>query len=189
MMGGNLVGIDAPLAFDARGMLPPGDYPMTLDGLRRSILVDGPPGREAWNRDWRAWLVDHLETLVGQLWGVGVEDIFIGGSFVADKDHPDDLDGYFACERAFYKTRALHRALNDLGPFREWTWRNEDRRPARDGRPKLPLYHHCRVELFPHYGQSRTGFFDHAGNDVDLPALFRRVRGTHKPRGVVKIVR
>ncbi len=180
--------VDASLAFDTRGMLPPGDYPMTLAGIRRSILIAGPPGRESWNRTWREWLLDHFETLVMQLWGVGIEEIYLAGSFVSDRDHPGDLDGYFICDRAAYKTRALHRALNDLGPFRNWTWRAENRRPTRDGQPKLPLWHDCRVELFPYYGQSRTGFFDEQGGDVDLPVLFRRVSGTHEPRGIVRIV-
>lgn len=35
------------LSFDDRGLLPPGDYPMTLDQLRKSVLVYGPSdGRE-----------------------------------------------------------------------------------------------------------------------------------------------
>ncbi len=189
-MGGLGVGgpdVDSPLVFNARGFLPPGDHPMTLAGLRRSILVVGPPGRESWNRNWREWLIDRFGRLVVQLRGVGVHEIYVGGSFASDKDHPGDLDGYFACDRASYKTRALHKELNILGPFRDWTWRDEDRRPARDGRWKLPLWHHCRVELFPHHGQTQTGFFDDRGNDVDLPTMFRMVRGTPEPRGVVRI--
>lgn len=33
------------LTFDERGLLPPGDYPMTFDALRGSVLVEGPPLR------------------------------------------------------------------------------------------------------------------------------------------------
>ena len=181
--------IDAMLEFDGRGMLAPGDHPMTLEGLRRSLLVVGPPGRESWNRAWREWLLDRFEVLAGQLWGVGIEQIYLGGSFASDKDHPGDLDGYFMCERAAYKTRALHRALNDIGPFRRWTWKAEDCRPTRDGRPKLPLWHHHRVELFPYYGQIQTGFFDLDRTDIDLPTLFRMARATQEPRGVVRVLR
>ncbi len=188
MTGEDSAKIDALLAFDGRGLLPPGDHLMTLGGLRRSVLVEGPPGRESWNRVWRGWLLDRFATLVGQLWGVGVERIYLAGSFVTDKDHPGDLDGYFECDRAAYKARSLHRALNDLGPFQEWTWREEHRRPSRDGHPKLPLWHHHRVELFPHYGQTRTGFFDEQGNDVDLPTMFRRDTRTNETRGIVRVV-
>ena len=85
------------LAFDENGLLPVGDYPMTIADLRESLLVRGP-GREAcprWDAKWRLRLVNNLEILVGQLWSVGIVNIFVDGSFVEDKDHPKDIDGYF----------------------------------------------------------------------------------------------
>ena len=189
MTGRDVAAIDSALVFDARGVLPAGDYPMTLGGLRRSILIEGPPGRTMWDGPWREWLLDQFATLVGQLWGVGVGEIYLAGSFVSDRDRPGDIDGYFVCERAAYKTRTLHRALNELGPFRHWTWRNEHRSPAPDGRLKLPFWHHHRVELYPYYGQPRSGFLDRQGNDLATPDLFRMVRETHEPRGVVRLIR
>ena len=36
--------------------------------------------------------------MVRQLWTVHISEIFIDGSFVEDKDHPNDIDGYFVCE-------------------------------------------------------------------------------------------
>jgi hypothetical protein len=36
--------------------------------------------------------------MVGQLWEAGISEIFVNGSFVEDKDHPGDIDGYFECE-------------------------------------------------------------------------------------------
>ncbi len=32
-----------------------------------------------------------------QLWPVGIREIYADGSFVEDKDHPNDIDGYFVC--------------------------------------------------------------------------------------------
>lgn len=172
--------------FDAGGSLPPGDYRLTLAELRSSPLVVGPPGRPGWDVAWRSQLVDNLEYLAGQLWQVGVSDIFIAGSFVEGKDHPADVDGYFVCERSAYKSRALHRALNALEPNQAWTWRQEHRRPDDAGHWKLPLWHHYRVELLPYYGQSRTGFVDRNGEDVDYPTFFRHGRDD-RPKGVVAL--
>ncbi len=168
-------------------MLAPGDHPMSIDDLLRSDLVLGPPSREKWDRDWRSHLVDNLEILAGQLWRVGIEEIYIGGSFVEAKDHPADIDGYFVCDRTAYKSRQLHNALNALDPFKAWTWRNEHRSADESGHLRLPLYHHYRVELFPHYGQAKTGFVDRDGRDIDFPTLYRRTRGTHLARGMIRL--
>lgn len=43
-----------PEKFDERGMLPPGDYELTLEALLSSILVDGPdPKPIYWDTHWR----------------------------------------------------------------------------------------------------------------------------------------
>jgi hypothetical protein len=57
------------LAFNFDGLLPVGDYEMTLPEIRSSILVTGPGGAkyEQWDSKWRAQLVDNLEIVVGQL--------------------------------------------------------------------------------------------------------------------------
>ena len=61
-------------AFTVDGCLPPGDYAMTLDELRASMLVLGPgPPKDhpEWDAAWRHRLVDNLALLIGQLWAVG----------------------------------------------------------------------------------------------------------------------
>jgi hypothetical protein len=84
--------------FDTDGLLPPGDYPLTFRELRRSALVVGPPGGSGtWDAGWRATLVANLEIMTRQLWQVGIQEIFADGSFVEEKDHPNDIDGYFIC--------------------------------------------------------------------------------------------
>ncbi len=47
---------------------------------------------------WRLFLVNQLEIMAEQLWAVGINQIYIDGSFVEDKAHPNDIDGYFECE-------------------------------------------------------------------------------------------
>lgn len=57
--------------FTEDGLLPPGDFVLSLTALADSILVVGPNDRESyprWDREWRARLVDNLAILVKQLW-------------------------------------------------------------------------------------------------------------------------
>jgi hypothetical protein len=98
-MGGRIVG-PIPL-FNDEGLLPPGDFEVTFDELRASGLILGPSEpRDCpnWDSGWRARLVANLEVLVNQLWRIGVTEVFIDGSFAEDKDHPNDIDGYFECD-------------------------------------------------------------------------------------------
>ena len=85
--------------FNDRGLLPPGDYELTLHELRTSLLVVGPSAAAPhWDASWRLWLVDNLAVMVSHLWACGIDEIFIDGSFAEDKDHPNDIDGYFVCD-------------------------------------------------------------------------------------------
>jgi hypothetical protein len=163
---------------------------LTLDELRVSPLVLGP--RHAaehpnWDTTWRAKLAGNLTVLVGQLWQVGITDIFVDGSFAENKDHPNDIDGYFACDLMHLASGRLERELNLLDPNEVWTWDPASRRPYR-GYPKmqLPMWHQYRVELYPHYGQP-SGIKDKYGNELEFPAAFRQSRRDGKPRGIIKI--
>ncbi len=177
-----------PLEFNSDGMLPPKEFEMTVDELRQSTLVSGPGVKYPnWDSEWRAVLVDQLERLVQQLWKVGIDQIFIDGSFVEDKDHPNDIDGYFECEMKTLASGRLERELNLLDPHKTWTWDPSSRRPYR-GYPKaqLPMWHQYRVELYPHFGQP-SGITDEFGNALEFPSAFRISRRERKPRGIVKI--
>lgn len=174
--------------FDADGFLPPGDYEASFEDLRSSVLVIGPPGALDWDRAWRAMLVDNLEILTRQLWQAGIEDVFADGSFAEDKDHPNDIDGYFVCDRTRLANGDLQRELNLLDPHKVWTWDPASRRPYRGDKRQLPMWHHYRVELYPHFGQI-TGIRDEFGNDLEFPAAFRKSRRGHRQRGIIKIRR
>ncbi len=176
--------------FTAEGLLPPHDYEVTIAQLRQSVLVLGPQDRArcpSWDVQWRAKLVDNLEVLVGQLWRVGITEIFVDGSFAEDKDHPNDIDGYFVCDLHRLASGALEHELNEQDPHQVWTWDPARRRPYR-GYPKqqLPMWHQYRVELYPHYGQW-SGIRDEFGNELEFPSSFRRSRRDGRPRGIVKI--
>ncbi len=177
-----------PRTFGEDGCLPAGDFALTFDELRHSLLVLGgesPP--ITWDRDWRHRLVDNLEVLVRQLWTVGVTEVFADGSFAEDKDHPNDIDGYFVCDLKQFASGELERELNLLDPHKVWTW-DPDQRTASPGYPKrqLPMWHHYRVELYPHWGQG-SGILDASGNELEFPSAFRLSRRDGRPRGIIKL--
>jgi len=167
--------------FDDRGLLPPGDYLTTFSELRTSPLVEND--REGWDRDWRLQLVNQAEILVRQLWEVGIDEVVLDGSFVEDKAHPNDIDGYFSCDAVALDD--LMRQLNALDPHKVWTWDSVTRRPYRGHiKKQLPMWHRYRVELFPHYRQF-SGITDSYGQPLTFPSAFRLQRATFERKGIV----
>lgn len=180
--------------FTKEDVLPAGDYPLTLEELKQSHLVTGRgnPSKH-WDKEWRQTLVANLEILIGQLWQVGVQRIFIDGSFVENKDHPNDIDGYFECGLLHFATGQLARELNALDPHKVWTWDVSSRRPdPNSAKKQLPMWHQYRVEMYAHFPASassnRTGIKDEFGNDQPFPAAFRKSRTANKPKGIIEIV-
>lgn len=134
-------------------------------------------------------MVDRLEILAKQLWAVGITEIFINGSFVEKKAHPNDIDGYFECDVFELASGKLQRELNMLDPYKIWTWDSKRRRPYKGYTKKqLPMWHKYRVELYPHYGQP-SGILDKHGNQLLFPAAFRVTRDTFQPKGIIKILK
>ncbi len=178
-------------SYTSEGYLPPGDYALTLEQLRHSTLVRCPDviRYPAWDHDWRLQLVDNLEIICRQLWKIGITEIYIDGSFTEDKDHPNDIDGYFVCDLHYFASGDLEQDLNLLDEFKIWTWAPESRR-AYTGYPKkqLPMWHQYRVELYPHFGQL-SGITDEFGNDLEFPAAFRKTRNTNQEKGIIRILK
>jgi hypothetical protein len=138
-------------------------------------------------------LVSNLETLTRQLWQAGIREVFADGSFAEDKDHPNDIDGYFVCGLTELRTGELVRHLNLLDPLKIWTWDPASRKPYR-GYPKkqLPICcmpHRYRVELYPHVPGLGIGcgIRDKHGHELEFPSAFRQSRLGGKPRGIVRI--
>jgi hypothetical protein len=117
-----------PHGFNANGVLDPGTYAATISEIRQSILVLGDGTSPTWDRNWRSELVNRAAVLIDQLMRVGVQDVYLDGSFVEDKDHPNDIDGYFdpilsmmnAPDMA--KFQQIVSQLNNLDPHKVWTW-------------------------------------------------------------------
>ena len=177
--------------FTAEGLLPPGDYAVTFAALKESVLVKGPADKTNvpnWDAGWRLWLVEQLEMMATQLWQVGVDSIFVDGSFAEDKEHPNDIDGYFECDRMRFVTGDLAAELNLIDPQKVWTWNHAMRRPY-PGYPKkqLPMWHTYRVELYPHFAGLGSGIRDKHGNELEFPAAFRQSRRDSKPKGIIRL--
>jgi hypothetical protein len=118
---------------------------------------------------------------------VGIDEVYVNGSFVEEKDHPNDIDGYFVCDRAALLSGRLERELNRVSRARIWTWENRARRRVAGHGWKLPMWLRYRIELYPHYGQG-TGIVDRFGNELQFPAAFRLSR-SGRPKGILKLVR
>ncbi len=171
--------------FNEQGVLPPGDYEVSISELKQSFLVSGNGCANTWDSQWRMKLVDNLDKMVGQLWSIGITEIYIDGSFVEDKDHPNDIDGYFICELDFLHENLSK--LNQADPHSVWTWHPSSRREYKNyPKKQLPMWHIYRVELFPHFGRT-TGLKDEFGNDLQFPAAFRRSRRDGSAKGILKI--
>jgi hypothetical protein len=158
-------------------VLPPGDYPLTLDELERSLLVTGPSdGRfPDWNRDRRLWLVGNLRILVGQLRQAGIMEIFIAGSFVESKGAPDDIDGYYMVDAV--RLPAIRARLDQANPllFRvrdQSTWVDIPAKATR--RPEI--YQRYHIELF--WDLQQVPYF---------APLFRKTR-SGRPKGIIRII-
>jgi hypothetical protein len=177
--------------FTASGILPVGTYSVTFEELRESILVSDSAldVEDAWDGPWRKRLVDNAAVLVGQLRQVGITEIFLDGSFVEAKPNPNDIDGYFECDPVELARGNIQRQLNAIDPFKVWTWDPRSRRPAAGStKRQLPMWHHYRVELYPHHPGLLCGICDSFGNELQFPAAFRQQRGTWLQKGIVKII-
>lgn len=182
-----------PGQFNNDGVLDPGTYEATLHDIRSSILVHGC-GSPTWDSQWRSQLVDNAAVLIQQLWQVGITAIYLDGSFVEDKDHPNDIDGYFDPHLSLYDKADIQKFaqivsnLNSLDPHKIWNWDPTSRRSvAGFSKLQLPMWIFYRVELYLHLGQG-TGIADAFGNDLKFPSAFRQSRNGFHQKGIVRVI-
>ena len=179
-----------PKEFTKDGLLSSQDYESSISDLRKSILVQGQKNKSVnWDLEWRMRLVDNLEILVNQLWKVGINNIFVNGSFAEDKIHPNDIDGYFECDKKRLLSGHLERELNLLDPHKTWTWDSSRRWfDPETGKQQLPMWHVYRIEMYPHFEiKQKSGILDKYGYPLTFPSAFRQSR-TFQQKGIVKIV-
>lgn len=184
-----------PSSFNSDGLLKPGTYAATFADIKASILVMGDGSSQNWDSTWRSELVNKAEHLVNELWAVGFDDVYLDGSFVEDKDHPNDIDGYFDTHCSALDKSDMQRAvslisdLNNLNPQKVWSWDQHSRRKVYGfSKKQLPMWIYYRVELYPHFHNSfgNTGITDQHGNDLRFPSAFRQSRN-NLPKGIVKV--
>lgn len=176
------------LTFNQNGVLPPGDHELTIEELKQSILVLGDGSSTSWDTEWRAYLVANVEVLALQLAKVGYRTLFLNGSFVEKKDRPNDIDGYFDCDRNDLATGRLVNALNSLDQYNVWTWDPSSRKPyAGYTKLQLPMWHVYRVELYPNTGLP-SGLKNSSGQSLRFDQAFRQVRFEDTPKGIIKLV-
>lgn len=174
--------------FNKDGVLPPGSHPLTLAQIESSHLVRGD-GRAGWDVLWRGHLVQNLGILVEHLWKIGIDQIFIDGSFVESKGRPNDIDGYFECDIRRYLSGELESELNQLDPKKSWTWDHAARRTYRGYRKRqLPMWHEYRVEMYPNFEGAVAGR-DAEGRPLDFPGFFKLGRGPGGLKGIVQVVK
>jgi hypothetical protein len=172
--------------FSEDGLLPPGDYELTLEELQHSSLVQGPFSAE--EQAWRFQLVSNLSIIVDQLQAAGIREIYVDGSFATDKPLPGDIDVYFECTTREIASGELLRKLNELDPHQCWTWREEDRKPELvSGKKQLPIWWQYRVEAWPEYGQTSGQIHPLSGVPLTHAELFR-VNKLGQPKGIIKLV-
>ncbi len=184
--------------FNSRGLLPEGDYPIKLATLRESFLVrgrnasNGAACAENWDEDWRATLVDNLGILAQPLWKIGIESIWIDGSFVENNATPGDIDGYFECHPSKIWLGELENELIEASDFEDaasiWTWNPVTKTATGNGRDlKFLFWHRFRVELYPHYKGMSSGLGNRYGRPLEFPEAFRLSRGL-APKGIVQLL-
>lgn len=183
-----------PAQFEPTHVLAPSTYDATIADLRNSLLVQGDGLSPTWDSNWRNHLVSNLEILAKQLWTVGLTEIYIDGSFVENKDHPNDIDGYIDTginpvdKASMEKLVQQVSALNNLDPYKSWTWNPESRifDPG-TGKSQLPMWLRYRVELYPHIEGMFSGIRDKFGHNLQFPSAFRQSRRGFIEKGIVRL--
>jgi hypothetical protein len=119
---------------------------------------------------------------------VDIAHIYLNGSFVEDKDHPNDIDIYFDCDRKYFVTGDLETRLNRLDPHKCWTW-SDDRRKSYDatGKKHLPIWWQYSIDPWPNFGQGAGILNRKTNREMAFPELFRASRFTLRQKGIVKI--
>ena len=106
-----------------------------------------------------------------------------------EKDHPNDIDGYFEVDLRYLASGRLESDLNALDPHKVWTWDPASRQPdPNSAKLQLPMWHRYRVELYPPYDQP-SGIRDQFGHLLKFPAAFRLARTAFQPKGIIQIVK
>lgn len=92
------------------GRLPPGVHSADIGELRDKL---------GWGRKRRS-LIDGLEIMLGLMEDCGIKRVYVDGSFVTDKDRPNDIDGCYDIPPG-----ATDASLRPMYPI--WPWNPANR--------------------------------------------------------------
>lgn len=174
--------------FTRDGVLPEGDYELTVSELEQSTLAAAFIGDEE-SRIWRRTLATSAGIIIDQLRQAGITQIYVDGSFATSKPIPGDVDIYFECSMAQIATDDLLETLNRIDPRQCWTWDDEDRLPELvDGKRQLPMWWEYRVEAWPEFGQKSGQFHPITNESLTHAQLFRIMKYSGIPKGIIKII-
>ncbi len=170
----------------------PQDFDVTFADIRNSLLIHGPAVKPLnWNSKWRLELLGNLEIVVRQLWGNGIETVYVDGSFVTGIGHPRDIDACFECDFTEWSSGALAEKLNQAAPKKVWTWDDSARRTvAGFTSMKLPMWCSYRVDIHPYFpDRPNIGMMMDDGSLVTVLDGFRRMRNMEAPKGILKLIK
>lgn len=117
-----------------------------------------------------------------QLQAVGINEVYIDGSYATDKFHPNDMDVYFVVPRNIWRSGA-EQALKDMDPE---FWRFEPELGV-DGKLGYPMAFRHHIEMYPVY-------LEHTPDHAECPEMvdpkikfFRTDKYSHREKGIIKI--
>jgi hypothetical protein len=166
------------------------DYALTIDGLRKSLLVNGPTTGDyiPWDRERRLHLVNQLEVVVNQVWKAGFDKIYVDGSFVEDKASPEDIDCYFECGLNDFIQGKVVDTLRKANPGENWGFGKDDL-VTKDGKKKFEIWHNYKVDMWPECGLP-SNIFDRSGStNLKISQAFRQQKQTFQKKGIVRIIK
>ncbi|NMC28380.1 MAG: hypothetical protein GYA42_09600 [Syntrophomonadaceae bacterium] len=169
------------LKFAKSGLLPPGDHAISLEELE-NFIGRGPGGGQSWDTSWRLQLLQEFKKRYQQLQAVGINEVYIDGSYATDKFHPNDMDVYFVVPRNIWRSGA-EQALKDMDPE---FWRFEPELGV-DGKLGYPMAFRHHIEMYPVY-------LEHTPDHAECPEMvdptikfFRTDKYSHREKGIIKI--
>jgi hypothetical protein len=131
------------------GLLPPGIHEAGLDDVAASMACT----------PWREWLLEGLRLVLVDLAAAGCASAYLDGSYVTDKDKPNDYD--LCWDRAGVDRSLLHPVIEKVKP------------------PRTEQKQRYRGDILPNVVESNSGLLF-----VDF---FQVHKESGSPKGIVKL--
>lgn len=152
--------------------------------LLTSVLVLGPEGAENWDRATREERAKTAIRFIGVLSEAGATGFVLGGSFVENVAHPNDVDLRILLDIGSFAAGEFQRQWHAVDPelYQEWT--NDAVEVTASPRRRKPLvWHKYRIDVL-------TDFRGPSMGDREEERLLRFLQHTRarEDKGVVEIL-